>query len=144
MFRFAQVIGRHEHRGVIIDFIKKLNEDNKVLRILGDGKQEKSYFDVSDCVNGFIEIPKRDKNKSVEIYNLGNTEVVTVTRLAEILCDEIGVNPKFEYTGGDRGWLGDTPYCILSIEKSLRVGWVPKYDCEESIRRAVRYVNDLK
>jgi UDP-glucose 4-epimerase len=63
-----------------------------------------------------------------------------VTRLAEIVCDELKLKQKFRYTGGDRGWKGDVPVTILSIDKALKVGWKPKYDCEKSIRRTVGYL----
>ncbi|EMR74106.1 nucleoside-diphosphate-sugar epimerase [Thermoplasmatales archaeon SCGC AB-539-N05] len=142
MFRFANVVGRHMHRGVISDFYHKLLKNDKELEILGDGNQEKSYFDVSDCVDGLINIPVVDGSKSVEIYNLGNTETMKVSKLAEIVCNELGVNPTFKYAGGDRGWPGDTPYTILSIKKALKVGWKPKYSCEESIRRTMKYLSD--
>jgi UDP-glucose 4-epimerase len=140
MFRFAQVIGTNEHRGVIIDFVKKLNKNQKELFILGNGEQNKSYFHVSDCINGFVKIPKIDNNKKVEIYNLGNRATVTVNRLAKIVCDEIGVNPDFTFSGGDRGWPGDTPHCYLSIKKALDVGWKPKYNVEEAIRKTARWL----
>jgi UDP-glucose 4-epimerase len=144
MFRFANVVGKNEHRGVIFDLVKKLNANQKTLEILGDGNQEKSFFDVSDCVDGLIEIPKRDKNKSVEVYNLGNTKTVKIKKLAEIVCDEIGVNPKFKFTGGDRGWPGDAPFTILSIKKALKTNWKLNYDVEESIRRTVRWMFEIK
>jgi len=142
MFRFANVVGRHQHRGVIYDFIHKLRKNPKELEILGDGEQKKSYFNVVDCVDGLIRLPEVDKNKSVEIYNLGYHEIMNVTSLAKIVCDELNVSPKFTYTGGDRGWPGDTPYTILSIEKALKAGWKPSFTCEESIRETVRYVNE--
>jgi len=140
MFRFANVIGKNEHRGVIFDLLKKLNTNQKTLEILGDGKQEKSFFDVSDCVDGLIGIPQRDKNKSVEVYNLGNTETIRIKELAEIVCDEIGVNPKFKFTGGDRGWPGDAPFTILSIKKAQEAGWKLNYNVEKAIRRTVRWM----
>ena len=144
MFRFANVVGRHMHRGVIFDFCKKLENNDKELEILGDGNQEKSYFDASDCIDALISVPTKDKNALVEIYNLGNTETIKVMDLAKIVCDELKVSPTFKYTGGDRGWPGDTPYTILSIEKALKVGWKPKYSCEESIRRTVKYLTANK
>jgi len=140
VFRFANVVGRNQHRGVIFDFVKKLNDNQFELIILGDGNQEKSFFDVEDCVSGLLDIPKKDNNKSMEIYNLGNKETMKVKDLARIVCEEIGVSPEFKYTGGDRGWEGDTPYTILSIQKALKVGWKPKYDCRESIKRTVRWL----
>lgn len=140
VFRFANVVGNNMRRGVIYDLFYKLNKNQKELEILGDGNQEKSFFDVSDCINGLVDIPKKDNNKSVEIYNLGNKNTIKVKQLAQVVCHEIGVKPLFNFTGGDRGWPGDTPYTILSIKKALKTGWEPKYSCEESIKRTVKYL----
>lgn len=140
MFRFANVVGKRQHRGVIYDLLYKLNKNQKELEILGDGNQEKSFFDVEDCINGLIDIPKKDNNKSVEVYNLGNTKTIRVKELSQIVCNEIGLNPEFKFTGGDRGWPGDAPYTILSINKAMKIGWKPKYPVEEAIKRTVHFL----
>ena len=138
IFRFGNIIGRNQHRGVIYDFINKLKENPKELEILGDGKQVKSYLHVSDCINAVNWIMKHDNNKSVETYNLGTYDQKTVTELTDIVCDEMNLKPKYKYKGGDRGWVGDTPIIILDIKKALSTGWKPKMKCEEAIRRTVR------
>jgi len=138
IFRFGNVVGRNQHRGVIYDFLEKLKKDKKNLEILGDGKQIKSYFHVSDCVSAMLEIPKKKKQKRTDIYNIATYDWVDVTTLADIMCDVLKIEPKYHYTGGDRGWKGDIPVIKLSIEKALKTGWKPKYSCEESIRKAVR------
>jgi UDP-glucose 4-epimerase len=140
MFRFANVVGRHQHRGVIVDFYRKLKENRGVLEVLGDGNQRKSYFDVSDCVSGLIDIPTIDDKKICEAYNLGNIKTITVTELAAIVCKELDVKPSLHFTGGDRGWPGDTPYTILSTKKANSLGWIPKYTPEQAIKRTVGYL----
>jgi len=143
VFRFANVVGRNMHRGVIFDFMSKLKQNQYELEILGNGKQEKSFFDVSDCVRGLIDIPAKDNNKSMNVYNLGNTGTITVKEIADVVCEELGVSPEYTYTGGDRGWKGDTPSTILSINKAKKTGWLPRYSCKESIIRTVRYLKDV-
>jgi len=138
IFRLGNVIGKNQHRGVIFDFIKKLKQNQKELEILGDGKQIKSYVHVSDVINALTYIPQNDKNKNVEVYNIASHDQMTVNKLADIVCDELKVKPKYKYTGGDHGWVGDVPQVILSIEKALNTGWKPKYKCEEAIKKAVK------
>src|SRR6202167_1678929 len=54
IFRFVSWIGeRYTHR-VIFDFVEKLRADAQALEVLGDGKQRKSYLDVTDGVNGIF------------------------------------------------------------------------------------------
>ena len=63
---------------------------------------------------------------------------MTVTKLADIVCDELKLKPDYYFTGGDHGWVGDVPQVVLSIQKALSIGWKPKYKCEEAIRKAVK------
>lgn len=138
IFRFGNVIGKNEHRGVIHDFIQKLRKDPKHLEILGNGKQIKSYIHVSDVVSAITYIPENDGNKKIELYHLGLKDWKDVTALANYLCDEMKLSPTYSYTGGDRGWAGDIPVVMLETDKALATGWRPKLDCEEAIRQTVR------
>jgi len=137
IFRLGNVIGKNQHRGVIFDFVKKLTKNQKELEILGDGKQIKSYVHVSDVINALTWIPRHNNNKKSEVYNIASHDQMTVTALADIVCDEMNLSPKYKYIGGDHGWVGDVPQVVLSIDKALSTGWNPKYKCEEAIRRTV-------
>lgn len=137
IFRFANVVGKNEHRGVIPDFIRKLKKNPKELEILGNGKQVKSYFHVSDCVDAMVQIPSCDTNKNVETYNIATYDQIDVDCVANIICDKLNVTPKITYTGGDRGWIGDVPIVVLSTKKALSIGWKPMFDCRMSIKKTV-------
>jgi len=141
IFRFANVVGKHQHRGVIYDFVHKLQKNQKELEILGNGNQLKSYFHVSDCINGILYAVEKDKNKNVETYNLAVKDTITVTELADIVCNQLGVKPDYKYTGGDRGWQGDVPKISLVVDKIFKLGWRPKYNCKEAIRKSVGEIN---
>jgi len=136
-------MGRHQHRGVVYDFVHKLKKNSKELEILGNGEQLKSYIHVSDCMAGMFYAVEKDKNKNVAIYNLAVKDQVTVTELANIVCNEMGVKPEYKYTGGDRGWVGDMPKISLAIDKIFGIGWRPKMNCETAIRRTVGEINDI-
>jgi len=140
IFRFGNVIGRNQHRGVVYDFVKKLKKNTKQLEILGNGNQVKSYFHVSDCVNAMLEIPNWKMKDKFRIYNIATYDWINVTTVADVVCNELKLNPKYVYTGGDRGWKGDIPKITLDISKALKTGWKPKYYGVESIRKAVREI----
>jgi UDP-glucose 4-epimerase len=74
----------------------------------------------------------------VNIFNIGSEDQIKVRRIAEIVCEEMGLNPEFKFTGGDRGWKGDVPVMLLSIEKLKSLGWKPRYNSEQAVRMAVR------
>ncbi len=136
IYRFANVIGKRSNHGVIYDFITKLRKNPKVLEILGNGEQNKSYIYITDCINAmFFGLKAKDR---VNIMNIGSEDQIKVRRIAEIVCEEMGVNPEFKFTGGERGWKGDVPVMLLSIEKLKSMGWKPEYTSEKAVRMAVR------
>ena len=140
IFRFVSWIGERYSHGVIFDFIKKLRKNPRELEILGDGTQRKSYLYVGDGVDGVFHAIK-NFNKSVNVFNVGHIEFLTVKELANIVCEELGLeNVQYKYTGGKRGWKGDSPFVHLDISKLKNVNWAPKTSIEKGIRRTVRYL----
>ena len=140
IFRFVSWIGNGYSHGVIYDFVNKLLNDSSKLKILGDGKQVKSYLDVRDGVEGVINISNLNTHNS-SVFNLGHYETMNVKDLADIVCDEMDLkNVKYEYTGGERGWIGDSPLVHLDTKKANGYGWIPKISIENGIRSTVRYL----
>ena len=138
IFRFANIIGERGTHGVIFDFIHKLKRDNSRLEVLGNGLQEKSYMEVKDCVKAMMHI-YNSKNSPINLYNLGSHDTCSVRRIAEIVVEERGFNnASREYTGGDRGWAGDIPRAMLSIEKMLSTGYDVNYNSEAAVRHTTR------
>lgn len=139
IFRFPNVIGPRLTHGVIFDFIRRLRENPSELRILGNGKQCKPYIYVLDLVEAILKLTKSFKPGEI-VYNLSvNSPGTTVTRIAEIVVEELGLNDvKFSYTGGDRGWKGDVPRFSYNISKVLATGWQPKHTSDEAVRQTVK------
>jgi len=138
IYRFANVVGTRGTHGVIVDFIEKLNKNPKELEILGDGKQQKPYLYVTECVDAMI-FGFEKSNEKINLFNLGCDTNTTVTRIAEIVVDEMGLkNVKFNYTGGKRGWKGDVPRFQLDCHKINTLGWKASLSSDEAVRKATR------
>ncbi len=138
IYRFANIVGPRSTHGVIYDFIMKLSRNPEELEILGDGTQTKSYLYIEDCVDAILFGYKNRKNY-VEIFNIGSEDWVNVRKIADIIVEEMCLkNVKYRFTGGKRGWKGDVPKMLLSIEKIKSYGWKPKYNSEESVRLTAR------
>lgn len=134
IFRFANIVGPRSTHGITVDFIKKLKENPLKLEILGDGKQEKSYLHVSECVNAILFAIEKS-NEEVNIFNIGSEDTISATRIGKVVVQEMGLSDvEFIYTGGSRGWKGDVPRMRLGIEKLKAIGWKPAYTSEKSIR----------
>lgn len=138
IFRFANIIGPRSGHGVITDFIKKLRINPHELEILGDGKQTKSYLEVSACIAAISYVVAHASDR-VNTYNIGSEDWIDVTAIADILVAEAGLaEVKYLYTGGTRGWIGDVPKMQLSIDKLKALGYTPAIGSHESVRLAVR------
>ncbi|MFB6112979.1 MAG: NAD-dependent epimerase/dehydratase family protein [Halodesulfurarchaeum sp.] len=136
VFRFANIVGpRLKPGAVIVDFIQKLADSPETLEILGDGRQEKSYMHVEGCVDAMGHVVE-NATKPFNVYNLGTRTTTSVDRIAEIVSEKMGLDPAFEYTGGDRGWPGDVPRMRLSIEKLAGLGWEPDESSDDAVERA--------
>lgn len=133
--RFANVVGPRLRGAVIPDFIEKLRDAPEVLTILGNGRQEKSYMHIDDCVDAMLYVVKHTPG-SASTFNLGTRTTTSVNRIADIVSDEMDCEPIYEYTGGDRGWTGDVPKMRLSIEKLSALGWEPERQSDDAVRTA--------
>ncbi|ELZ44623.1 NAD-dependent epimerase/dehydratase [Halorubrum coriense DSM 10284] len=141
VFRFANIVGPYQRGNVVPDFIEKLTDDPSELEILGDGLQEKSYMYVDECVSAMKYVVKH-ADEPLNIYNLGTKTTTSVTDIADIVSDELGVAPEYSYTGGDRGWTGDVPKMRLSIEKLAELGWEPTLSSDKAVRQGAQDLID--
>ena len=142
IFRFANVVGERGTHGVIVDFINKLRKNLRELEILGDGKQRKPYLYVKDCVDAII-FGYQNANEQINVFNLGCDTATEVTRIAEIVVEEMELtNVKFTYTGGKRGWKGDVPQFQFDISKMKKLGWNATVTSDEAVRKTTRVLLD--
>ena len=140
VFRFVSIMGRRYTHGHVVDFMRQLAADPGHLRILGDGKQAKSYLDVTDCVAAIMGMLERSGGH--EVYNLGVEDYCTVDQSVSWICARLGIEPELAYTGGDRGWIGDNPFIYLATGKMRATGWEPVYSIREAVERTVDYLRD--
>ena len=107
--------------------------------MLGNGKQRKSYLYVQDCIDAILTVIERPQDP-VNVYNLGTDEYCEVNDSIGWICAKLGVNPEREYTGGDRGWIGDSPFIFLDTKKVRSLGWRPKLSIRQGVEKTVEYL----
>jgi UDP-glucose 4-epimerase len=123
---------------VIFDFIKKLRNDPKNLQIFGDGQQSKSYLYIDDVIDAFLLITDKAKS-SINLYNLTSKDFITVTEIAEIIINKMGLKTvKIKYTGGKAGWKGDVPVVRLKDKLLQNLGWQRKYSTKKAVEETVQ------
>ena len=144
IFRFANIVGERGTHGIIVDFINKLKANPKALEILGDGQQRKSYIHVSDCIDGIL-YAVNNSDEMANIFNIGSTDTINSTQIGELIVKEMGLHDvKLTYTGGNRGWKGDVPKMLLSIDKLQKLGWNPSHNSKSSVIAATRSTLEKK
>ncbi|MHA1698834.1 MAG: NAD-dependent epimerase/dehydratase family protein, partial [Promethearchaeota archaeon] len=147
--RYANIYGPWSNHGVMFDFFNKLEKNPNKLVILGDGKQSKSYLYVSDCVNATVMIGDwlvRQERGIFETFNIGSPDWISVTEIAKIMVELLGLeNVRFEYTGGNRGWVGDVPKVLLDTKKINKViGWTNKVDIRKGMKMYIEFLKQKK
>ena len=143
IFRFVSILGNRYTHGHVYDFCNQLFKSPRYLKVLGDGNQKKSYLHVDDCINAILTAIKKTKNK-INIFNLGTDEYINVKGSIKIICNKLGIKPKISFSGGKRGWIGDSPFIFLSNKKIKLLGWKAKFTIKESIEQTVKFIENNK
>jgi UDP-glucose 4-epimerase len=139
IFRFVSILGERYSHGHVFDFYKSLRANPNELKILGNGHQRKSYLYVQDCLDAMLLAIEKSQDK-VNIFNLGTDEYCQVNDSIGWITSQLGLNPKLSYTGGEWGWIGDSPFIFLDCGKIRGLGWKPKLSIREGIIRTLEYL----
>jgi UDP-glucose 4-epimerase len=139
IFRFVSILGERYTHGHVFDFYRALRADPTRLRVLGDGRQEKSYLYVGDCIEAILTAvgAHADTAGEAAVYNLGTDETVVVDDSVARIVAHMGLEPEVEHTGGKRGWKGDSPLIRLDCDKIRGLGWAPTLTIPQAIERTL-------
>jgi UDP-glucose 4-epimerase len=144
VFRFVSILGERYTHGHVFDFYRQLLDHPDRLNVLGDGMQRKSYLYVQDCVSAMLHVMNlgtaKNAKHGVEIYNLGTPEYVQVNNSIGFICKALGLKPHLEYTGGNRGWVGDNPFIFLDTAKIQATGWKTSLTIEQGIVQTLHWL----
>jgi UDP-glucose 4-epimerase len=139
IFRFVSILGERYTHGHVFDFYKQLKSNPKALRVLGNGYQRKSYLYVQDCLDAIVVAMVSAADK-INIYNLGVDSYCEINDSIGWICEALGVSPDLAYSGGDRGWIGDSPFIFLDTTKIRALGWSPKLTIKEGVIKTVEFL----
>ena len=139
VFRFVSILGERYSHGHVFDFYKQLLEHPDRLKVLGNGRQRKSYLYVQDCVDAILCAVDHAPGR-FNVLNLGTDEYCEVNQSIGWICECLGLAPRLEYTGGDRGWIGDNPFILLECSRMRKLGWAPSQNIRQAVVRTVEYL----
>ncbi|SVD34262.1 uncharacterized protein METZ01_LOCUS387116, partial [marine metagenome] len=141
IFRFVSILGERYTHGHVFDFYRKLKADPSRLKVLGNGKQRKSYLYIQDCIDALLLAMEKSGEK-VNIFNLGVDDYCEVNDSIRWICKELGVTPVLEYSGSERGWIGDNPFIFLDTKRIQSLGWKPKICIRDGVLKTVQYLKE--
>ena len=146
MYRFGNVIGARMTHGVIFDFIHRLKEDSSHLLVRGDGRQEKNYFLVEECIHGMLhgyENVPLDEDNPVTVLNLGTPTITRVVDIADIIISEMELsNTPVKIEGTRKAWPGDQPRVHFEVDAIESFGWKTVLNSDQSVKIAVQRMLD--
>ena len=141
--RFVSILGERYTHGHVIDFYRALRRDPTQLRVLGDGKQEKSYLYVQDCISAMlVAADHHESEPGSHVYNLGTDETIIVDDSIRVITSHLDARPRIDHTGGRRGWTGDSPLIRLDTSRIRRLGWAPMLTIREAITRTLAWFDE--
>ena len=139
IFRFVSILGERYSHGHVFDFCRRLRENPEALVVLGNGRQRKSYLYVQDCVSAMLLAIGTAPGR-LNVFNLGTDEYCQVNDSIGWIAGRMGLSPALSYTGGERGWIGDSPFIFLDASRIRALGWTPTLTIREAVVRTLDYL----
>src|SRR5258708_24653585 len=139
IFRFVSILGQRYTHGHVFDFYPKLLADPSKLEVLGNGKQRKSYLYIQDCIDAIMFAIERATDR-VNILNLGQDEYCEGHQSIGWNCESLQLKPSLEYTGGERGWIGDNPFIFLDCIRMPALAWDPNLSIPNGFIHTLEYL----
>jgi UDP-glucose 4-epimerase len=139
IFRFVSILGERYTHGHVFDFYRKILANPREIEVLGDGRQRKSYLEVGDCVDAMLLVVDRAR-EPLTVHNLGAADYTTVDDSLSWICEHLGVSPVRKYTGGERGWIGDSPFIFLDTSRIRARGWTPRFSIRDGVIRTLQFL----
>ncbi len=138
--RFFSVYGPRQRPDLVLPKFTRMMLDGQKLPILGDGKQERDLTFVDDVVDGIVRA--HDTAREFHVYNLGRGRPERLDRVIELLERELGIRAERQQLPEHPA---DIPRTFASIERArAELGYDPKVDVEEGVRRTVAWVREVR
>lgn len=136
--RLSNIIGGRMRRGIVHDFVAGLSAHPDEIKVLGDGRQDRSYLHVDDCVRA-LTTAADNASPECPVFNVCNLDTTTAAQVARIVGQECPTgDPAISFTGGERGWTGDVPTLRVRPTQLTARGWTPVLSSDEAVRAVAR------
>jgi UDP-glucuronate 4-epimerase len=140
--RFFTVYGPRQRPDLAIHRFTRLLHQGTPIQQYGDGSSERDYTHVDDIVQGVLGAVTwvQHSEPSHEVFNLGESQTVSLNRLIELIAGALKVRPEIEYLPEQPGDVRQT-YADISKARST-LGYDPQVAIEDGIPRFVEWFRE--
>jgi UDP-glucuronate 4-epimerase len=127
--RFFTVYGPRQRPDLAIHKFARLIHSGRAIPVFGDGTTARDYTYISDILDGIMACTRADLG--FEVFNLGESQTVSLNRLIELLEDSLGKKAKLERLPLQAG---DVPLTCADISKAReKLAYNPSTKIEQGL-----------
>src|SRR5687768_4075644 len=142
VMRFFNTVGPRQtgQYGMVVPTFVRQALQNEPITVFGDGTQQRSFTYVGDVVEALLKLMVMPSAIG-QVFNVGNTEEVTIRELAERIRAKTGSRSEIVTIPYDEAYeagFEDMPRRVPDLTKIHNaIGYVPKVRLDEIIERVV-------
>jgi len=138
ILRFFTVYGPRQRPDMAIHKFTRLMSQGEPIPVFGSGESERDYTYIDDVVNGIVT--SMERLYDFEIFNIGNSKLVKLRELIEIIAAKLGVEPKLKQLPEQPG---DVPITCANISKAKRMlEYNPSTPIEQGIEKFIKWYKE--
>ena len=139
ILRFFTVYGPRQRPDLAIHKFTKMILNGDKIPFYGDGSTQRDYTYIEDIIDGIIKaIIFIEKNsKTYEIFNLGESETISLKRMVETIEKELGIKAILDIQPMQEGDVNKTFADISKAKEMLKYN--PKIRFDEGIKRFIKW-----
>ncbi len=138
--RCFALFGPRHRKQVVFDLMNKLRVGQGAAEVIGTGEEERDLCYVDDIVRAALTVAVKASFQG-EVYNAGGTVPIKIGRLAEMIAEAMGLEPRLTFTGVTRP--GDPNVLVADVSRLRALGWEPETSLEEGLRRTADWFAGL-
>jgi UDP-glucose 4-epimerase len=144
IMRFFNTVGPRQtgRYGMVVPRFVRAALCEQPLHVYGDGTQTRCFADVADVVRAVVQLADRAEAVG-QVFNVGATEEVTISQLAERVIGLTGSRSEIIYVPYEEAYAPGFEDMLRRVPDIARltamIGYVPQYTLDDTLRRVIEY-----
>lgn len=112
-------------------------KDGDIIDVWGNGRQERSYLYIDDCIDGILTVMRSDFTGP---FNIGSEVAISVDDLVKLVAGIAGKDIKINHIDGPTGVNRRVSNNELVTST---IGWKPKIELADGLKRTYEWINRM-